>query len=287
MTPTRWGCRGVWVALAWAVPAAANANLTHAQAGVTPAPVATTTGAIATSPAAPVRVTVEGPVRVTSGSVAPSLPNPLLTALLSAAAALAGSFVGFLSARASSRATIVQKTNELEIERLDARMSEFVGPFIQLSEENRLLALELKRAQGKADFRTLTALLTPGWKAGLPKGDAKLLEAVVRNGAELRRLLMDKGSAMVSPSLTPVFSRASTHFRLLELAYEGSLEEDPTRYAAYVYPRELDGIMEAERQRLEQRRELLRSSPYKPHARMADLELPAVAAGPPSPPPQP
>ncbi|QAY78983.1 hypothetical protein [Sphingosinicella sp. BN140058] len=213
---------------------------------------------------------VDGPIRLASNPGT----SPLWTALLSAVAALAGALVGFWSTRASSRAAIIQKTNELEIESLDRRLSEFVGPFMQLSEENRILAGELKRGQASpAEFRTLTGLLTTGWRDGLSKGEANLLEAVVRKGVELRRLLMERGSAMVSPQLIPYFSRASTHFRFFELAYFGSLDADPARYSAYVYPSELDEIMEAERLRLETRRELLRSQPYRSHPIIPDLTI--------------
>jgi hypothetical protein len=216
-----------------------------------------------------------------SAAAAPATPTSpwwiaLVTAGLSGLAALGGALVGYKSNQASARAAIVQKTNELEIDALDRRLSEFVGPFMQLSEENRLLAEELKSRHGGAGLRTLTALLTPGWKAGLTVGEARLLEVVVANGVELRRLLMERGAAMVSPALLPFFSRASTHFRLLDLAYKGGLDADPARYSAYVYPRELDGIMEAERGRLEARRELLRREPHHSHDRMADLVVPAA-----------
>lgn len=234
---------------------------------------------VTTAPATPTavtaRVTLVGPLKL---ETTPG-PNPWLTALLSALAALGGSLVGYWSTRSSSRAGIIQKTNELEVESIDRRLSEFVGPFLQLSEENKTLADELKRKQaGSPDsFRTLTALLTPGWRDGLSTGDANLLEVVVENGVELRRLLMEKGSTMVSPALLPYFGRASSHFRFLELAYKGSLDPDPDRYSAYVYPRELDGILERERIRLETRRELLRSAPSVSHPRMKDLEIPAAA----------
>jgi hypothetical protein len=215
------------------------------------------------------RVSLDGPVRLASNPA----PSPLWTAALAALSALLGSLVGYWSTQRSSRASIIQKTNELEIESIDRRLSEFVGPFMQLSAENMTLSLELKRRHGSTSFRTLTALLTPGWRDGLSRGDANLLEVVVQNGVELRRLLMEKSAAVVSPQLIPFFSQASSHFRFLELAYKGSLDEDAARYEAYVYPRQLDRIMELELARLQTRRELLRSQPHRPHARMTDLEL--------------
>ncbi|PTQ65157.1 hypothetical protein C8J45_1014 [Sphingomonas sp. PP-CE-3G-477] len=230
----------------------------------------------ASDPRAPMTAQGSGYGVVAAGSVPAdgrSVPNPLLTPALSALAALLGAGVGYWSTQRSSRAGIIQKTNELEIESIDRRLSEFVGPFMQLSEENKTLAAELKRGQTVSDFRTLTALLTPGWRAGLSSGDASLLSVVVDNGVALRKLLMENGAAAVSPQLIPYFSKASTHFRFLELAYKGSLDENPARFGDYVYPRELDGIMALELVRLQTRRELLRSAPYRPHGAMQDLDL--------------
>ncbi len=223
------------------------------------------------------KVSIEGPVRLEGKSA----PNPIwtvaLTSTFALAAALLGALVGFWSTQRSSRAAIIQKTNELEIESLDRRLAEFVGPFLQLSEENRTLAEEMKRKYGGAKLRTLTAMLTPGWRETLSKGDAHLLEVVVGNGVDLRKLLMEKGAAAVSPELIPYFSKASSHFRFLELAYRGSLDMDPSKYEAYVYPRELDDIMRLESARLLARREKLRSEPYAPHDRMPDLDLSSLA----------
>lgn len=202
-------------------------------------------------------------------------PSPLLTALLSAIAALLGAAIGSWASLRNARATIIQKTNELEIESIDRKLNDFIGPFIHLSDENRILAEELKRKQagGKA-FRTLTGLLTPGWRDGLSNGDRELLKTVVANGTELRRLMAEKGAGAVSPELIPYFSKASAHFRFLDLAFKDALDPDPSRYTAYVYPRQLDGVMDAELQRLLDRRETLRSKPAKPHPRMPDLVIP-------------
>ncbi|WHU04273.1 hypothetical protein [Sphingomonas sp. NIBR02145] len=216
-------------------------------------------------------LTVREPVRVQSGGGL----NPLWTAALSGLAALLGAAVGYVGTTRNGRATIIQKTNELEIESIEKRLSEFVGPFLHLSGENKILALELKRNQpDAANFRTLTALLTKGWLAGLAPGDKTLLDAVVENGKELRKLMSEKGSSAVSIQLMPYFSKASAHFRMLELAAAGSLEMDPARYSEYVYPRQLDGVMLAEQKRLLDRREALRSKPSKAHPSMPDLVIP-------------
>lgn len=259
------------------------AAVSSGKAGVSPGPVQSPmpiaapvpqTAKPATAPTpipTEVAISVREPIRLQSSS---SL-NPLWTALLSAVAALFGAIVGSYSSTRNARAAIIQKTNELEIESIERRLTEFVGPFIHLSEENRILATELKRKQpGGTDFRTLTALLTPGWLDGLSDGDRNLLRAVVANGVDLRKMISEKGGSAVSPQLMPYFSKASAHFRFLELAAGGSLDKDPARYSEYVYPRQLDGVMALEQQRLHARREALRSQPDKAHAAMADLIIP-------------
>jgi hypothetical protein len=216
-------------------------------------------------------LSIREPIRVqTSGSL-----NPLWTAVVSAFAALLGALIGSAASTRNARAAIIQKTNELEIESIESRLTEFIGPFLHLSEENKILAAELKRNQpGGSDFRTLTALLTDGWLAGLSDGDRNLLDAVVANGRELRRLISERGGSAVSPELMPYFSQASAHFRFLDLAASGSLDKNPDRYRSYVYPRQLDGVMLAEQKRLHDRREALRSQPDKPHSATPALIIP-------------
>jgi hypothetical protein len=200
-------------------------------------------------------------------------PPGWLTPLISGISGVLGAAVGGYFATRNAKGAVVQKTNELEIESIDRRLGEFVAPFEQLSMENLMLARELKQRLGGDDFRTLPALLERGWKERLTTGDRTLVDAVVSNGRRLRKMILAHGGA-VSSAIRPHLAAASTHFRLLNLAYEGSLDPDPTRYESYVYPRELDRALALERQRLELRKEQLRSSPDKTHAAIPELVLP-------------
>ena len=195
-----------------------------------------------------------------------------LTAVISGISGVLGALVGGKYATRNARRALVQKTNELEIGSIDRRLSDFVAPFEQLSTENLLLARELKRKHGSEAFRTLPALLEPGWKDGLSPGDRALVDAVVDNGRKLREMILAHGGA-VSSVIRPHLAAASTHFRMLDLAYKGSLDPDPKRYASYVYPRQLDGALALERQRLERRKEKLRSKPDEMHKAIPELAL--------------
>lgn len=209
------------------------------------------------------------PVVAATQAATPVWVTPLITAL----AGLLGAVIGGHFATRNAKAGFVQKTNELEVASIDRRLGDFIGPFEQLSEENLKLAQELKRRQGDTTFRTLTALLDPQWKASLTPGDRALLDALIENGIALRTMILNNGGA-VSPAIRPYTVAASMHFRMLALAYAGSLDPDPDRYASYVFPRQLDGVLALERTRLEARRELLRSSPETSHPPMGDLSIP-------------
>lgn len=223
---------------------------------------------LATPPAAAVDRSAASSVE-RPAPAAPSWP----TALITGVAVLLGALAGGWFATRNAKAAIVQKTNELEVASIDARLAGFVAPFEQLSLENLKMSRELKRQHGGEAFRTLPALLDPSWRDGLAKGDRTLVDAVVENGLKLREMILSDGGA-VAPALRPHLAAASMHFRMLALAHAGSLEPDPVRYAAYVYPRQLDGALTLERARLERRRELLRSRPDTSHAAIDDLVLP-------------
>lgn len=144
---------------------------------------------------------------------------------------------------------------------------------MQRSEENRLLALELRdRQPDKATFRTLLKLLDPEWFPSLPKADQTIVLEIVRNGEDLRALIRDKSGA-VDAKLVPYLSRAGTHFTILKLAKDGALDNDPERFKRYVYPQQVDEVLNLEMVRLNGRMEQLQADPAKRHGPLAPLVI--------------
>jgi hypothetical protein len=176
--------------------------------------------------------------------------------------------------KATENATLAinQKANELEIAALEKWLSEFFGPFIQLSQENKRLAELLRSRQGDDNFRTLKALLDSAWNRTANSTDLQLVDQIVRNGLLLRSLIRKKAGP-VSPAVQEVLAKASAHFTILDMANRGLLTEKTESFGEYVYPRDLDGILDAERVRVESRRDLLRSNLSKAHP---PLEGPAA-----------
>jgi hypothetical protein len=261
-----------------AAPALAEAPKAAVAATGSAAAVATSSGNAAQTQAAPVASILCQPPSVIVNTTpatpcAESSTPSWAAALITSSAGLLGAYlVGHFAAR-NAKAAIVQRTNEQEIATIDKRLSEFFGPFMQLSGESQKLSDELKRRHDNGSYRLLLQLLQPGWKDGLPKGDRKLVDVIVQNGKRLRKLILDNAGA-VAPALEPYLVATSTHFHMLYLAHSGSLDDKPERYKDYVYPRQLDRVLVLERNRQEARRELLRSKPDVAHPTIAGLVIP-------------
>jgi hypothetical protein len=174
----------------------------------------------------------------------------------------------------SSRATTIQKANETELESLESKLDNFYGPYLQLSSTNRLIATDLKSRQLSAgEMRILLLLLDPAWKQNFMPGDIAFVEEILSIDAKLLELIQER-SGLVSSAVQPYLWRAASHFRIMKLASDGKLESDPARYAHYVYPQQLDEILELEIKRIHDRINLIRSDPMVLHPPAPELAVP-------------
>ncbi len=178
------------------------------------------------------------------------------------------------AAQRNSDAAINQKANEAELKAIQDKLDAFYGPYLQRSEESRLLASELRdRQPNKETFRTLLKLLDPAWFPALSKADQTIVNEIVENGDKLRTLIRDKAGA-VDPAILPYLARAGTHFTMLKLAKANALMNDPARFALYVYPGQLDKVLNTDMTRLKQRIETLQSRPSERHGLLGPLVIP-------------
>jgi hypothetical protein len=220
-----------------------------------------------------VRVEQAEPIKLEQGPPKPWW-DPLVAPAISALSALAGALIGGGIAQRSSAATINQKANEAEVKEIRTKLDTFYGPFVQRLEEGRLLANELRdRQPDKGTFRTLIKLLDPDWLKNASPADRTIVTEIVENGQSLIGLIRDKAGA-VDPALSPYLARAATHFTVLKLAKDGALENDPTRFERYVFPKQLDEVLELEVTRLTGRANELQSKPTKAHGPLASLVIP-------------
>jgi len=197
----------------------------------------------------------------------------VFSSLLAAGVGAGGALlVGWWSQR-GIRDSLAQNANAAELKELQAKLDSFYGPYRQLSEVNKLLADEFKSRQPDKAFRTLTLLLKEEWQKLITKPDRAIVSEIVANDIALNKLIMEH-SGLVDSKLVPYLARAGAHFRLMELAYKGMLEDVPERFQRYVYPRQLDEALNLEIDRLTNRCEQLRRHSAQQAGAMASLEIP-------------
>jgi len=146
---------------------------------------------------------------------------------------------------------------------------------------NSLLARELRDRQPDKDtYRLLRSVFNKQWLESLSDGDKTIVREICNNASLLETFIKDK-AAMVDAKVLPYLFRASAHFRMLHLAYDGELGTDPKNFLRYVYPQQLDKVLALEVERLQRRGNLLRAhpgdspGPLEPLNIPAELELPA------------
>ena len=177
---------------------------------------------------------------------------------------------------ANSSAALWQKSNEIELSDLQAQIGEFYEVFIQISETSKLFSRELKSRQpNPSQFALLRALFDPQWRNGLSPEDKVVVQEICENGRQLETLTLNR-KVPINPLLQPYFARAAAHFRILRLAFAGNLGDDLTKFGRYVYPYQLNNVVDLEMRRLRERQEKLRVAPSSPPPPVTLLIIPAT-----------
>jgi hypothetical protein len=210
---------------------------------------------------------------------------PVISSLITGVITLSGAIIGFCFSQRNTRATIRsaaqlseaalwQKANETEARDIQAKLDGFYGPFMQMSQANFLMAQDLRaRSGGPEVHRLLLRMFDQGWKDNLSVGDRALADEICQTAETLRKFIIDK-SGMVNGTVVPYLARAAAHFRILHLAGQGKLGTDSAPFVKYIYPRELDRVLELEVSRLKARLEVLRTKPNGEPEPPPSLEIP-------------
>ena len=206
-------------------------------------------------------------------------------AVLSAITAIVAIVIGSLTTRYSLRiakensaAAIWQKANELELRDIQARLDKFYGPFRLASHVNMLMNRDLRSRQGDDRFILIEKLFDADWRRNLSAGEQVLLEEIATNAKELREFI-SSNVGMIDEKVLPYLARASAHYRMIELAYENKLGDDPKPFVErYVFPRQIDDVLQMEGERLERRRLILTANPSATPPPIEPLQLPAELA---------
>jgi hypothetical protein len=232
-----------------------------------------------------VRVELAGPLKIDMGSGPPSWTYwiPVVGPLISGALAFLGAWLGLSIAQRSTartidsaqrinEASIWQKANESELKDLQNKLEGFYGPFMLMLKTNRLMAQDLRDRLGQ-EYRLLLRVFDRAWLEALSPGDRKIVEEVCTKADQLEKFIASH-VGVVDDKIAPYLARASAHFRILHLAHAGHLGTDPTPFTRYVFPKELDGVLELEVARLRRRCERLRTNPGSPPELAEPLVIP-------------
>jgi hypothetical protein len=142
-------------------------------------------------------------------------------------------------------------SNNVNEERKDihTRLNEFYGPLRQLLGVSRDLYGRFRYSKPD-NFRTLIVLLEGHIFEG---NDKALLEQILKVTRAIDQLILKKSGLVDNLELHALLSKASTHFRLMRLAYEGQLSGDIERFQDHIFPLELAERIDAQIEGLQSR----------------------------------
>jgi hypothetical protein len=174
-----------------------------------------------------------------------------LTGLLGVILGIIGVILNFFY----NKKTIRYKSQEEEKNSIYNKINSFYAPFIQISGENHEL-YQIFRFSRKDEFRTLITLLQGEKFDG---NDKVLLEQIINNSSKLETLILEHSGLIDDKELRQLLWIAGTHYRLIQLAFNGAIIGDIERFKYHVYPRNLDTKVDEEISKLKQRLEEIRS----------------------------
>ncbi len=290
MKRTRLG--STWYLLAGALIAAVAAQaMAQAPPATPPAPVtapsSTQTATQQPQPVVSVRIDQAGPLRLLTesadrgGTPWPVILPPLISGVITLVGAFLALYYGYRNTRRSiesaarnSESSVWQKANEVEFQDIERQIAGFYARFQQLSQISTLFARDLRNRQmNPQTFFLLEKLFDQSWVSELPNHDKTVIREILRIVEELEALINNRTSP-INEKLVPYFARASAHFRVIRLAYNGELGSDPSLFRVYIYPRQLNNVLVLEIRRLRDRQATLRAFPSAPPGPMPELIIP-------------
>lgn len=225
------------------------------------------------------------PIRIVQPSSGPNLSAlaPIILSGLSAIVAIVAVLASMIntdrtlkSSEREAQAERQRVVNEKELERLEATIATFHTPFLVRSQANKNMAQDLRERFDDADYRMLVSLLQPKWYDQLSSTDKAIVDEICVTGEKLQAFIETKAGNL-DAALAEHLARAVAHFRMLKLAHSGKLGHDAEVARQYVYPKELDIALNADRERLAARIAKLRADPHGNPGVLEPLELPKDA----------
>ena len=205
-----------------------------------------------------------------------NLDTKIIAALVAAIASVLVSLANIWHNRKMHTATLANIQKEARIQKLIERrnllykkLTEFYLPLnSMINRSKNLYKLFVEGKPDSKEFRVLTHLLKPetvysdGRKITFSQNDKALLKQIIEIGANIRKLIDEKGGLIEDEELIGVYKPNSeitdvflkedvtllsliyTHYSVIQLAFEGDLTGEADKFENFVYPRELNKILQ-------------------------------------------
>tara|TARA_R110000744_G_scaffold349525_1_gene455179 strand:- start:61 stop:654 length:594 start_codon:yes stop_codon:yes gene_type:complete len=144
-----------------------------------------------------------------------------------------------------------QKKNENRRNEIYKKLNDFYGPYIQLRKKSHILYQKFQKKYRAKDvnFSTLRYLLKG---QSFDENENALLKAIIDIGTKCEDLIQKNAGLIDDDDLrNNLIPKASTHYLLLRLAYEGNLKGDIENFLDSSFPKEIDAKLEDRKIQLE------------------------------------
>ena len=155
----------------------------------------------------------------------------------------------------------IEGQNLKERDDIRYKLNSFFGPMIELRTESRLLydVFAVNERKQENGFRTLN-FLAGGNKTRLSDSDQAILKGIIEINSKQLDLIEKEGWAVRNILLTDLLGKLGAHIRVLSMANDLKLNNMTSEIISLVFPKEIDGALETEVRRLQDRyNELLES----------------------------
>ena len=143
----------------------------------------------------------------------------------------------------------LKNINEKKIQLEEQKLQEFYYPFyILLKKDHSLFKLFAKEEKKNNNFSTLIWLLQ-GYE--FSDNDKEILSEIINVNNSLNNLILSKGGYVENKNLQSQLSQLSTHFTIINLAYNGLIKNDTNKYKNIVFPDSITSSIESEIKNIE------------------------------------
>lgn len=145
----------------------------------------------------------------------------------------------------SSRTDYKRRIKEKEHEKYTKELEEFYYPFLYLLGLNTSLysCFALKEKAEDANFRTLIVLIN---QYTFSDTDQRILDEIILNNRKINKLILEKGLYVEKQEVRDKLIQLSTHYTIIDLAYEKKITDHRDEYDEMVFPRDIHTCISTE-----------------------------------------